>query len=319
MPSPYYKTSAAYEWSLSVQSQMAKQWGAEIAYVGNRGLHLDYEHIFANQAKPGVGALQPRRPWPDFGALEYDDYTGYSNYESVYGKLEKRASYGLAALVSYTFSKSLDAGNGNVDNETHVQDDNDPRADYGLSDYNIGQTFVASAIYQLPFGRGQRFLANGRSANLLAGGWEVSAIISAHTGFPFTVTSSSDYSNTKSKSPRPDRICDGTGPKTLARWFNTGCFTTSALAQALAEGTPRFGTARRNILLAPGFQNWDLAFIKRTQIHNRITAELRGEFFNAFNHTNFGAPHSTIGSSTAGIISSSSGPRDVQLAVKVEF
>lgn len=319
MPTPFYRTSQAYEWSLSVQSQLAKSWGAEIAYVGNHGLHEDYEHQYGNQPKPGIGDLQPRRPWPDFGPLNYDDYQGYSNYESVYGKLEKRSSNGFAALISYTFSRYLDLEGGNVGDQTRPQNDNDPQADYGLSDENVSQTFVASPIYQLPFGRGQKFGSNGRYVNLFAGGWEVSAIITAHTGLPFTVTTTQDYSNTSSYSPRPDRICNGTGPKTLSEWFNVNCFTTAALAQALANGTPRFGTSGRNILLQPGVQNWDLAFIKRTSIHDGITVEFRGELFNIFNHTNFGAPGEVIGSGTEGIISNSSGPRDIQLAVKVAF
>lgn len=319
MPSPFYRTPQTYEWSLSLQSQLTKDWGAEVAYVGNRGVHLDFEHELANQPKPGVGDLQPRRPWPDFNTLNYDDYTGYSNYESVYGKLEKRSSHGFAAIISYTFAKSMDVGGGNVDNQSRVQNDNDRKADYSLSDFNISQTFVASPIYELPFGRGKRFLSNGRVENVLAGGWQVSAIITAHTGLPFTVYSGQDYSNTDSYSPRPDRVCKGTGPKTIAEWFDTSCFTTDALAQALANGDPRFGTSRRNILTAPGSQNWDLAFIKRTKIRDRLTSEFRGELFNAFNHTNLGTPGSTIGSDTFGVITYGSGPRDIQLAVKLLF
>ncbi len=319
MPSPFYKTSQTYAWSLSVQSQLAREWALEVAYVGNRAIHLDHEHNFGNQPKPGVGDLQPRRPWPDFNALQYDDFTGYSNYNSGYVKVEKRASNGLAGMVSYTFSKSLNAGNGNVDNQSTVQNDNNQNVDYGLADYNITHTFVASLIYQLPFGRGRRFLGNGRFVNALAGGWEASAIITAHSGLPFTVNSTLDYSNTGTQSPRPDRICKGTGPQTIAEWFNTACFTTSALAQAFASGNPRFGTSRRNILIGPGTQNWDLAFIKRANIGTRITTEFRGELFNAFNHPNFGLPSATVGTSDIGIISSSSGPRDIQLAVKVSF
>jgi hypothetical protein len=319
MPSPFYRTSQAYEWSLSLQYQFAKDWGAELAYVGSRGLHLDYEHQYDNQPSPGVGDLQSRRPFPDFGPLNYDDYQGYSNYESIYGKIDKRLSHGIEALVSYSFSKNLDLQGGNVGDQTRPQNDNDPRADYGISDENVSHTFVASPIYQLPLGKGQRFLSTGRYMNLLAGGWEVSAIITAHSGLPFTVTSSQDYSNTNSYSPRPDRVCKGTGPRTVSEWFNIDCFTTADLAQALASGMPRFGTSSRNILTQAGVQNWDMAFIKRTAVNDHITAEFRGELFNAFNHTNFGAPGEVIGTSTAGLISNSSGPRDIQLAVKVSF
>ncbi len=319
MPSPFYKTPETYEWSLSIQSQIAKRWGAEVAYVGNRGLHLDYMHNLGNQPNPGVGDLQQRRPYPDFNTILYDDYQAFSKYQSLYGKLEKQASNGFAALISYTFSKSLDNEGGNIDNQSATQNDNNPNADYGLSDFNAKQTLVVSAIYELPFGSGKRLLTNGHYKNLVAGGWQVSAIVSAHSGLPFTVTSAQDYSNTGSSSPRPDRVCNGSGPKKISEWFNTGCFTTTALAQALANGTPRFGTAGRNILLLPGLQNWDLAFIKKTTIGDRFAAEFRAELFNAFNHTNLGAPGSVIGTDTAGVISSSGSPRSVQLAIKLEF
>lgn len=320
MPTPFYRTPQIYEWSLSLQSQLAKTLGVEIAYVGNRGIHEDYEHQYGNQPVPGVGDLQPRRPYPDFGPLNYDDYQGYSNYQSVYGKLDKSISHNFQAIVSFTFSKLLDLEGGNVGDQTRPQDDNNPKVDYGLSDENVSETFVASPIYQLPLGRGQRFLSNSRRlVNSFVGGWEVSAIVTAHSGLPFTVTSSQDYSNTNSYSPRPDRVCKGTGPKTVNEWFNVNCFTTNALAAALAAGHPRFGTSRRNILLEPGAQNWDIGFIKRTPITGRVTAEFRGELFNAFNHTNLGAPGEVQGTSTFGLITYGSGGRDIQLAAKVEF
>ena len=147
----------------------------------------------------------------------------------------------------------------------------------------------------------------------------MSAIVTAHSGLPFTVTTSQDFSNTNSSSPRPDRTCRGSGPKTVDEWFNTGCFSTADLQQALSNGTPRFGDSGRNILPIPGLQNWDVAFIKKTKLTERMAFELKGEFFNAFNHTNFGAPGSVIGTSTVGVISSAGAPRDVQLAVKFEF
>lgn len=320
MPSPFYKTPETYEWSLSLQYQIAKDWGSEMAYIGNRGLHLDYMYNTGNQPKPGIGDLQPRRPWPDFGPILYDDYSAYSNYEAVYGKLEKQASHGLAALVSYTFSKAMDDEGGNIDNQSTVQNYNNPNADYAPSDFNVSQTLVVSPIYELPFGRGQRFAANGRIVNALVGGWEATGIISANSGLPFTVTSNQDYSNTNSASPRPDRVCRGVGPKRVDAWFNTGCFSTAALARALDNGAPRFGNSGRNILALPGFQNWDIGLIKKTNAGERVTTEFKAEFFNAFNHTNFGPPGSVIGSSTAGVISSQNGnARDVQLALKVDF
>jgi len=320
MPSPFYETPETYEWSLSVQYQLASQWGTEVAYIGNRGLHLDYMFNTGNQPKPGVGDIQPRRPWPDFGPMLFDDFEGSAKYQAVYGKLEKKASHGLAAMFSYTFSKSTDNEGGNIDNQSTIQNYNDPAADYGLSDFDIQNTFVASPIYELPFGKDQRLSSNSRIVNLFAGGWEASAIVSASSGFPFTVRANQDYSNTNSASPRPDRTCQGSGAKTITEWFNTNCFTTTALAQDLANGTPRFGNSGRNILRQPGVQNWDIGLTKKTIIREDLVAEFKGEFFNAFNHTNFGPPGTVIGSSTAGVISSQTGsPRNIQLAVKIDF
>jgi hypothetical protein len=320
MPSPFYKTPETYEWSLSLQYQIAREWGSEVAYIGNRGLHLDYMFNTGNQPKPGGGDLQPRRPWPDFGPMLFDDYEGSAKYQAIYGKLEKKASHGFAAMVSYTFAKSTDNEGGNIDNQSTIQNYNDPAADYAPSDFDVRHTLVASPTYELPFGKGQAFASNGRLVNALAGGWQISAIVSASSGLPFTVRTTQDYSNTGSASPRPDRVCNGTGPQKLTEWFNTSCFTTTALAQDFANGTPRFGNSGRNILRQPGVQNWDIGLIKKFVIHEGLGAEIKGEFFNAFNHTNFGAPGSVIGSSTAGVISYQAGsPRNVQLAVKVHF
>jgi hypothetical protein len=320
MPTPFYKTPETYEWSFSVQYQLARQWGSEVAYIGNRGLHLDYMFNTGNQPKPGVGDLQPRRPWPDFGPMLYDDYEGSSKYHSVYGKLDKKASHGFAAMISYTFSRATDNEGGNIDNQSTIQNYNDPNADYGPSDFDVRHTFVASPVYQLPFGKGERFGKGGRLVNALAGGWEASAIISASSGLPFTVRTNQDYSNTNSPSPRPDRTCNGPGPKKLTEWFDSGCFTTSALAQDFANGTPRFGNSGRNILRQPGMQNWDIGLTKKTNLSKGLIAEFKGEFFNAFNHTNLGPPGAVIGSGTVGVISSQAGsPRNIQLALKVDF
>lgn len=320
MPSPFYKTPETYEWSLSVQYQLAPTWGTEVAYIGNRGLHLDYMFNTGNQPKPGTGDLQPRRPWPDFGPMLFDDYEGSAKYNEVYGKLDKKASHGFAALISYTFAKSTDNEGGNIDNQSAIQDYNNPAADYASSDFDVRHTVVASPIYELPFGKGQAFAHNGRVMDALVGGWQVSAIVTASSGLPFTVRTTQDYSNTGSASPRPDRVCNGAGPKNLTEWFNTSCFSTTALAQDFANGMPRFGTSGRNVLRLPGLQNWDIGMTKKFTIHDSMAAEFKGGFFNAFNHTNFGPPGSVIGSSTAGVISSQAGsPRNIQLALKVDF
>jgi hypothetical protein len=318
-PSPFYHTPTVYEWSATVQSQVTQNWALEVGYAGNHGAHMDRIHLFGNQARPGIGDLQPRRPWPDFNIQLFDEFTGVSSYNSFSAKATKRFSSGFQALISYTFAKVLDYNGGDSDFVALLQDDNNPRADYGLSDLSIRQRLVLTPIWQLPFGKGQRFLNNGRLVNALAGGWELSGIISVQSGYPFSVLANQDFSNTGSLSPRPDRICNGAGPKTVAEWFNTSCFTTAALSQALANGAPRFGNSGKNILFGPGLQDWDVSAIKRTSLTERLNLEFRAEFFNLFNHANFGTPGQTIDSSTAGLITGAGSPRDIQFGLKLAF
>ncbi len=325
-PSPFYHTPTVFEWSFSVQTQIAANWAVETAYLGNHGEHQDILHLTANQAVPGVGPLQPRRPWPDFNQLRYDTYDGNSNYNALVVKVTKRFSGGLSALLGYTYSKALDENSGTSETELPPQNDNNLSAEYGVADTSLRQRFVASAIYQLPFGKGRTFLATGgRLVDAIVGGWDVSSIIAAQTGYPFTVTSASDFSNTNSGSPRPDRTCSGEGPKTLTDWFNLSCFPVAALQQALASGAPRFGDSGRNILTGPGLVDVDLSLIKRFAIAERLKAEFRADAFNLFNHPNFALPNAVIGSSSAGIISntvplgSTGYNREIQVGMSVTF
>jgi hypothetical protein len=155
--------------------------------------------------------------------------------------------------------------------------------------------------------------------NALAGGWELSGIITFQSGFPFSVLANQDFSNTDSVNPRPDRACNGAGPQTVAEWFDINCFSTDALSQALASGTPRFGNSGHNILIGPGMQQWDISIIKRNPITEKVNLEFRAEFFNLFNHPNFGTPGTTIGTDTAGQLTSAGSPRDIQFGLKLKF
>jgi Carboxypeptidase regulatory-like domain len=318
MPSPFYHTPTVYGWSMSVQSELQQNLALEVAYLGNRGDHLDHIHLVGNQSKPGVGDLQARRPWPDFNTLTYDSYDAYSSYNALSVKLTKRSSHGLSGLVAYTFAKELNNNGGDADHTSLAQDDNNPAADYAVSDTNIRHRLVVSGVYELPFGEGRAFLNHGGVVNAFAGGWDVASIITAQSGFPFTATTTQDYSNTGSPSPRPDRLCS-TEPRKITAWFDTNCFTTAALAQDLADGTPRFGNSGRNILSGPRLVDADLSLIKRFVVEDKLTTEFRAEFFNMFNHPNFSTPNATIGGSTAGQITSAGSPRDIQFGLKVKF
>lgn len=249
----------------------------------------------------------------------YDQFSGTSRYNALTAKVTKRASKGFAMLASYTYARGLDDNDGDSELISQVQNDNNPRADYGVTDNSIAQRLSVSPIWQLPFGSGQAYLNRGGLVNGLVGGWEATAIITFQTGFPFTVLSPEDYSNTGLTSARPDRTCNGAGHQTLDAWFNTSCFSVTALSDALSNGTPRFGNSGRNILTGPGMEEWDVSLIKKTRINERFAIEFRAEFFNLFNHPNFGNPGSTIGTGTAGFITGAATPRDIQFGLKMTF
>ncbi len=320
MASPFYFTPTVYEWSATLDSQFAPNWAVEVGYIGNRAVHTGVYHASsANQAKPGVGDLGPRRVWPDFGSFTINTYDGFSNYHALTVRLTKRFSQGFSALVSYTYAKQMDFNGGDSSEVTAFQNDNNPRADYSVGDVDTPQRLVISPIWQLPFGSGQRFLSRKGLVNALAGGWELSGILTFQGGTPYTVYSPQDFSNTGSSSARPDRICNGVGPQTVVEWFDTSCFSTTALLAAFTNGTPRFGNSGRNILFGPGLDEWDIGLMKRTQISERFALQFRAQLFNLFNRPNFGLPDSALGSGTYGLIGSARTPRDIQFGLKLTF
>ncbi|MGA2073581.1 MAG: carboxypeptidase-like regulatory domain-containing protein [Terriglobia bacterium] len=318
-------TGRMYQWSSGVESQLGKDWALEVDYIGDRGAHLGKIHFPGNQPLPGVGALQPRRPYPDFAALQPLTTDANSWYDSLQTKLTKRYANGLTFLASYTYGKTLSdsegddgfsGGTGNLGQE----DDHAWYLERARAYSDARHRFVFSYVYALPVGQGKRFLSRSGALNVALGGWEVSGITTFQSGFPISIFASQDFSNTGAYYTfRPDRICNGAGPKTLAEWFNPACFTDASLQAALAAGDPRVGDSGRNILDGPGINNWDLAALKDFRLAEPLKLQFRAEFYSAFNHPNWGLPNVTVGNPFIGRIGSASDSRDIQMALKLIF
>jgi hypothetical protein len=323
--SPKYDTPNLQQWSFGISSQLAQDLALEVNYVGNKGTHQGSLHLFANQPLPGVGDLQPRRPYPDFNIMLFTTTDSNTNYNALQTKLTKRFSHGLNLLTSYTWGKSINDGEGNEGfgggngGNLAPQNDNDRAADRARSYLDARHRFVASYVWELPFGSGRRFWNHPGWRNQLVGGWEISGITTFQSGFPFTVLAAQDFSNTGTLTPRPDRTCQGTGNKTLESWFDVSCFTNDSLQAALANGQPRFGNSGRNILDAPGFIGWDLAVLKNFSIGERVKLQFRAEAYSLLNHLNPGVPDATIGSPNAGQIFTGTGDRNLQFGLKLSF
>jgi hypothetical protein len=227
-------------------------------------------------------------------------------------------SAGLMFMASYTYSRSLDLGSGGnssgSESRINIQNPRNLYADYGLSDFDHRDVFTLSPVYQLPFGNGRRFLSNaGRSEDALVGGWDLTGILTLESGSPFSVSMSSNASANTGTFVRPDRICNGTkSQKTLLAWYDMACFVTPAQYT--------FGNAGRNILTGPGLETLDLGLDKDFQIEGRFGLQFRSEFFNSLNHPNFGLPGNSIGSASAGKISSViTNARQIQFAVRLHW
>ena len=172
---------------------------------------------------------------------------------------------------------------------------------------------VFSYIYDLPFGPGKQFggSVHGVGGQLI-GGWSFSGITSFQTGAPFTIRTDDDPANTGQQFEYPDLVGDPNnvpGGRSVLQWFNTKAFADPT--------TYRYGNAGRGLVNAPGINNWDLALMKDTKIHERLRLQFRAEFFNAFNHVQYGPPDFDMQDSNFGAISNDAGPRIIQLAMKL--
>ena len=197
--------------------------------------------------------------------------------------------------------------------------------DWGLSQINLNHVFTASVIYELPFGTGRKWGSNwNRVANALAGGWEATVIEKATSGFPVFVIDSNNSSganleNTNAQSfIRPNQTCNPVlSHPTLSEWFNPGCFSQPAPGE--------LGNANRTPLSGPRFVNTDFSLIKHFVPREGIRVDVRTEFFNLFNHPQFGAPGGNgsgadFNSPTFAVINYTvNNPRLVQFALKLVF
>ncbi len=310
------KTSYTQQWNFHVQRRLTDDLIAEVGYVGNKGTHLSM-FINGNTAQPGPGDPDPRRPWPVLGATSVMDNVASSHYEGIQAKLEKRFAKGLTFRVNYSFSKTMDVGGSGFGASSSPQDPYDMKADSALSSLDRAQIFSLDWVYQLPFGRGRRFGSNFNALEeAVLGGWEVTGIMSAVSGSPFTATLENDIANigARSISQRPNVIGDpyAGGRSTTGLWVTPAAFSIPAAYT--------FGDLGRNTLIGPGYFQTDFGGYKNFHITERIGMQFRAEIFNITNRVNFSNPNGDLNSSTFGQISSLAGaPLEAQFGVKISF
>ena len=306
------------EWNLNVQQQLPGNILFEVAYVGSKSTHLQTLLDPNQDPIPGPGDIQSRRPYTQYGPFTDIVNRGNSSFSALELKGEKRLSNGLMFLSSFTYSKSLNDQPEICCSSPWPQNSYNVSADRGPSDFDEKFRWVSSFDYQLPLGKGQRFVNSSRVGDLLIGGWHFGGIFTVRSGFYFSPLMGYDPSNTGSVGlVRTDRTCNGnfpSGQRSADNWFDASCFP-------LPSGYA-FGNAGKNVLIGPGGVSTDFALRKVFNIMEHQNLEFRAEFFNIFNHPVFAQPDNYItdGAGATGVITSTVLPqREIQFGLKLHF
>ena len=304
-----FENAYMQSWNFNVQRELTPNFAVMIGYFGSKGTHLILRRninqpINGVRPYPTLSPSSPIFPGTPLGNITQAEGTGNSTYNALWISANKRLSRGLLFSASYTRSKSLDY-NSLSSQGVVVQNSYNLRGDRGLSDFDVRNRVAITAIYDLPF-RNNRFVE----------GWELAATVQTQSGNPINIVTSNSTVNGVANTLRPDVI----GPVQLVgnvdRWFDTSVFVPVA----------GFGNLGRNVVIGPGFSNTDFSIIKNTMLSEKIRVQFRAEFFDLFNHPNFGQPGNVVGGPNFGRIVNTRFPtgesgtsRQVQFALKLLF
>lgn len=352
------------QWNFTIQHELGRDWFMELGYVGTKGSRLrsTYDPDQGNVASvqnpitiPGQGCanLQAqglsctivdttvenaslRAPYIGIAPGDFEDFApnSDSHYSAMQATVAHRFGKGLYYQSAYTWAKSIDdVSTASVAFLTRVNDQNDPRASRGLSDFDRRQRFVTSAVYQLPF-----FASSNGFRRSALGGWEASGVLIMQSGAPFTVYDpaggtayalASTPSSTATFGPGFTCANDGShgSPEArLANWVNPAAFTSDPSAPTLSNGEPSdatvYGNTPRNCVTGPPQKNVDFTLDKAFRITEGQSLRFRADFFNLFNHPSFQIPALASVSSAGGsapITSTVGTPRLVQFSLKYAF
>jgi hypothetical protein len=311
------ETSNGYihQFNLTVEQQF-KDIGFRASYIGSRNAGINYT-LSLNKPEPSLTPFTAaRRPYPQFVNINYPRADGKQAYNSFTLEAKRRTGW-LIFDGFWTWAH-------NMSNYLNLENPYQPLF-WNRDDVTSRHRAVVNTVWELPVGRGKRFLAGApRAVDAALGGWKLAWIAILQTGQFFSPSfSGSDPSNTNTSGGRPDRICNGNLPsdqRSLNRWFDTSCF--------VAPPPGRFGNAGVNILEGPGMHTHNVSLTKRFRLTERVALDYMAAVSNVFNHPNFGNPASNISvPGQAGVITSQhgrfgadrSGPRFVDMRLRVEF
>ena len=317
---PALRTAYVNQWNASLQRLLARSDSLELSYLGSSG-HRLLTLADLNQCRPDATLYcnPATKPWPRYGLLGWLDSSGNSSYDALIGKYQHRTTHGLNLLFEYTFGKALtDAWQFSILPSAQITDCRS--CDKGPATFDVRQRAIASAVWEIPFGRGQRYGSSiSRTANFALGGWMLTGIVTFSSGEPVYLTAP-NTTGSLYVTPVPNRVCNGNSSafsKDVRSngflWFDPSCF--------LVPPVGYFGNSGRTVLNGPGINNWDLGAQKLIPLgFESSELVVRLEMFNAWNHTQFQPPDGNAGDGpNFGRISASRPPRLIQIAMKLTF
>jgi len=350
-----FKQGVIQQFNLNVERQMPGNVVLTVGYGGSRSAHILVSQLNENISSPSacgvvpgytVGCGFPTFPYAaPFQSVDTNNSIGAARYDSLQVKAEtKSARHGLYALIGYTYSRNFDSGltDGLATNPgaMYYPLPGFNKLDWGLSQLNLNDSFTASVLYELPFGKGKKYGSNwSGAANAILGHWQVNLIERATSGFPLFVVDSADesgvyFSYNGNTFQRPNEVGDPNkaGPEggstncptrihTLQNWFNPCAFAPAPAGE--------LGTAPRAPAYGPRFVNTDFSVIKDFPLPFREAMKLqfRAEFFNLFNHAQFylngygdtGEQDINTPSSFGVVNNTVNNPRLIQFALRLNF
>jgi hypothetical protein len=310
-------------WTASVQRQLPLKVLGTASYLGNKGTDV-LTTTYTNLANPQTGVAA----YPAFGPVSWRGDVGNSTFHAFQLNARRPFQKGILLSVNYMWSHSINDGSiGGGESDT-PQDSFCRSCNKGSSDDDVRQLFNLSAVYQLPFGAGKRYLSAPGGVRTVLGGWTLSAIGTSQTGLPFNI--SIDRSNGSvpgnyaiSGQERPNYVYGVSltppGGSRPGEWVNPAAFSTPA------SGT--FGNLGHNAFRAPAISEIELALAKDVALGERMKVRLRADAFNVLNRAQYGAPNADVSQTNFGVITSTISnyatgrgtPREFQLSAKISF
>ena len=316
---------------VSIQRELPKGILLDVGYIGNHANNLITINDL-NQARPNaIGEntnIENRRPNLAYSSISGTLANGFSTYNSLQVKVEKRSETGFYFLNSFTWGKAIDNSSQGFDNSngnsTSFQNIYDIGADKGISNYDRKFNNITSLVYELPFGRGRRFLHQAnRATDLALGGWEVTSIINMRSGEPFALSYTASAQAQLApfltllgfNTFRPNITGDPLTPE--GQRSVTNYLTRSTVS--IPPYYQPFGNAGRDISRGYAFYQADVGLSKIFTLTEVLRLQFRAEAFNILNKSNFMAPNANISSAGFGVITAAYDARKIQLALKLQF